>query len=178
MSANMNKLSIATLEKQPIVVHTDSSVLFETYHNLIRPQIIASDNLLIHQKMSLAKISLFIKNDGQTQLVNNFEVFYLLKTPDIEHALLSETISIVYIDVNQFCIKVIFYELIDIIAKYQKILDIEAIYKNLDNFLNPELNQRLFDKNIFSISTFCRLIGIHEQTYYKRCKKEESDVKK
>lgn len=173
----MDTLTIAALKKQSIVVYAESAALFELYNKLVRPRIMISDYLSIHQKISLTKISLLIKKDKLTQLVNNFEVFYLLKSPDIEHSL-SETIPIVSINTDQFCIKTIFYELLDIIAKYQKVLDIEAVYENLNNILTPELNQQLFSKNVFSIPTFCRLIGIHEQTYYKRCKKEKADVKK
>lgn len=178
----MDDVSIAKLKKQSIIIFPNNSILFDIYNHFIRPQILVSNNLPMHQQMSLAKITLFVKKDGQLQLVNNFEIFYLIKTYDTNQILLDQMISTVQINGDQFRIDTVFYELIDIIAKYQKLLDIEAIYQGINDFLTPELNQQLFRRNIFSILTFCSLIGIHEQTYYKRCKKEAIkgivDVKK
>lgn len=174
----MDTLTIAALKKQSIVVYAGSAALFELYSKLIRPRIMISDYLSIHQKISLTKISLFIKKDKYSQLINNFEILYLLKSANTDHILLSQTLPVVQVSEDQFRIDTLFYELTDIIAKYQRFLDIEAVYESLNNILTPELNQQLFSKNIFSIPTFCQLINIHAQTYYKRCKKEGTDVKK
>lgn len=175
---DMDTLRIAALKKQSIIVYADSAALFEVYNNLIRPKIMASNCLSIHQKISLTKITLFIKKDKSLQLINNFEIIHLLKDANTDHILLSQTLPVVQVSEEQFCIDTLFYELTNIIAKYQRLLDIEAVYESLNNILTPELNQQLFGKNTFSISTFCQLINIHEQTYYKRCEKDRADVKK
>lgn len=174
---NMENVSIAKLKKQSVFTFPESSTLFYIYQRLIRPQIQASNHLSTHQKMSFVKPILLMKKDNRIFLTNNFEIFYLLKTANIDQALLSQIILTVQISEDQFFVDTVFYELIDIITRYQKILNIEAIYQDLNEFLTPELNQQLFEKNIFSIPTFCYLINIHEQTYYKRCKKGGSSVK-
>ena len=166
----MDDVSIAKLKKQPIIIFPVSSILFDIYNRLIRPQIQASNQLFTYQKISFSNPTLFIKEGKKVFLVNNFEVFHTLKIVDSSQ-LLNQMISVIQISENQFRIDTVFYELIDIITRYQKILDIEAIYKDINEFLTPELNQQLFEKNIFYIPTFCNLISISEQTYYKRCKK-------
>lgn len=174
----MDDVSIAKLKKQSIIIFPDISILFDIYNRLIRPQIQASNELSTHQKMSVAKPTLLIKENKKTLLANNFEIFYILKAVDTSQVLLKHMIPVVQISEDQFRIDTVFYELISTIARYQKILDIAAIYRSLNHFLTPELNQQLFEKNIFSIPTFCHLINIHEQTYHKRCQKEGAGVKK
>lgn len=173
----MDDVSIAKLKKQPVIIFPNSSILFDIYNRLIRPKIQASNQLFTYQKMSFSNPTLFIKEGKKVFLVNNFEVFHTLKEDDSSQVL-NQMIPVVQISENQFRIDTVFYELMGIIAKYQKLLDIEAIYKSLNVFLTPETNQQLFEKNIFSIPTFCHLINIHEQTYHKRYKKEGAGVKK
>lgn len=137
----MDDVSIAKLKKQSIIIFPDISILFDIYDRLIRPQIQASNQLFTYQKMSFSNPTLFIKEGKKVFLVNNFEIFYILKAVDTSQVLLSQRIPIIQVSKNQFRIDTVFYELIDIITRYQKILDIEAIYQDLKEFLIPELNQ-------------------------------------
>ena len=166
----MDNISIAKLKKQSVIIFPDIAPLFEVYSKAIRPQIAASGNRSIHQEISLAKPIVCIRADKKLKLVNNFEAFYLLKTFDIEQRLLSQNLLIVPISEEQFCIRYVFYELIDIIAKYERKLDLELIFKQLKEFLTIDMNKQMFDKNVFAAATFCKLINVQEQTYYNRCK--------
>ena len=100
--------------------------------------------------------------------VNDFELFHLIKSPDVDFNVLGQKVSVRYIPKDQFNFDISFYELIYLIAKYNKEIDIKLIYTQLNEILDQEINQKLFGKNIFAITTFCRLINISEQTYYKR----------
>lgn len=166
----MDSISIAKLKKQSVIIFPDIAQLFEIYSKAIRPQIAASGNLTIHQKISLSKPTLCIGLDKKLHLVSNFEIFYLLKTFDIDQRLLSQNLLIGRISEEQFCIGYVFYELIDIIAKYEEKLNLELIFKQLKEFLTMDMNKQMFDKNVFAAATFCKLINVQEQTYYNRCK--------
>ena len=168
----MDSISITKLKKQSVIIFPDIAPLFEVYSKAIRPQIALSGNLSTHQKVSLSKPTLYIEVDKKLQLVNNFEVFYLLKTFDIDQQLLSQNLLIAPISEEKFCVRHVFYELIDIIAKYERKLDLELIFKQLKEFLTIDMNKQMFDKNVFAAATFCKLINVQEQTYYNRCKKK------
>lgn len=172
----MDNVTIAKLQKISVVIVNDIVKLFEIYNQFIRPQIKSSNTFIAYQNLTLAKPILFIKTGEVIQLVNNFEVFYLLKTVDLNQELCAEKVSIVKINEAQFEVKYAFYELIDIICRYQKYLDIRLIYIHLNRFLTADINQQLFSSKKFSIGTFCNLINIHEQTYYKRYKKDKNNV--
>ncbi|WP_352339056.1 hypothetical protein [Psychrobacter sp. 16-MNA-CIBAN-0192] len=170
----MDSVSITELRKRFVVVFPDIVKLCEIYIKNIRPYIKPAKILTIHQKASLARLTLYIKTDKNIQLVNNVELICLLKgacKEKIDQQLLSQKLMIVSINKEEFCIQSLFYELIEIIAKHQKKLDIKSIYEQLDRCLTLEMKQQMFGKNIFAAATFCKLIKIHEQTYYKRCKK-------
>lgn len=166
----MDSTSIARLKKQSVVIFPDIAPLFKIYSEAMRPIIHVSGSLSMHQESSLAKPILCIEADKKLQLVNNFEIFYFLKNSDIDQQRLSQNLLIASISEEQFCIRYVFYELIEIITKYQKKLNLELIYKQLDRYLTLEMKQQIFDKNVFAAATFCKLINVQEQTYYNRCK--------
>ena len=166
----MDNTSLTKLKNQYVIVAPDIAHLFEIYSKNIRSQIATSGNLSIHQKISLAKSTLYIRADKKLQLVNNFELYHLIKHSDIDQQLLSQNLLVGVISKEQFCIKYAFYELIEVIAKYQKQLNIELIYKQLDKCLTLDMKQQIFEKNVFAAATFCKLINVQEQTYYNRCK--------
>ena len=73
-----------------------------------------------------------------------------------------------YITRDDFNFDLCFYELIELIAKHKKKLDIKLIYKHLKRILDKQMTQRLFSKNIFAVTKFCELINITEQAYHER----------
>ena len=101
-------------------------------------------------------------------MLNNFELFHIAKSPYADFDVLRKEVAVKYISKNQFDFDISFYELIDLIAQHNKKINIKLIYTQLNEVLDREINQKLFGKNIFAITTFCRLINISEQTYYKR----------
>lgn len=148
----MDNFTIAKLQKTSVVIFNDIVKLFEIYNQFIRPQIRSSKAFIAYQKLALAKPILFIKIGEVVQLVNNFEVFYLLKTVSLNQELCAEKVSIVKINETQFEVKYAFYELIDIIGRYKKYLDIRLIYIHLNRFLTADINQQLFSsKNSLSV---------------------------
>lgn len=172
----MESITIAQLQKKPVEIFNDVIGLFDIYIKFIRPRIILSENFPIYQRLVLAKPTLFIELDEEIQLINSFEVFYFLETINSDNKISKGKILWGQISEAEFCIRYAFYELIDIIVRYSKSLDIELIYKHLDAFLTIEMKQQLFNKKNFSIATFCEELNIHEQTYYKRREKGLTDV--
>lgn len=174
----MDNTSIAQLQKQPVFIFSDITELFEVYSKDIRPRIKETGSLSIHQKASIAKPTLYIKTDKKIQIINNLELFYILKDPNLSRNLLTKPLSTVQINEAQFCIQYVFYELIENIVKYQKNLNIKSIYEQLNKYLNIDMKQKILGENNFHVTTFCKLIHLQEQTYYNRCKKRAKNANK
>ncbi len=163
----MNTASIAKLQRTTILIFPQFIGLFDIYTNQIRP-LIDVHTLKIEQSLAYSKPTLFIKNEEKWLLVNNFELYHLLKSPHIDQKILKQEMLISDINKEQIKFGIPFYELIGIIARHKKRLDLKLIYKYLNELLTKETNQQLFGKNIFPITIFCQLINITEQTYHKR----------
>ena len=163
----MKSLSIAKLQTLNVLVYPEIISLFDIYTCHIRP-LLNSQAIELEQSNTCLKLTCFIKEEEKWFLLNNFELFHLIKSPDADFSVLRQKVAVQYISKDQFDFDISFYELIDLIAKYNKKIDITLIYTQLNEALDQEINQKLFGKNIFAITTFCRLINISEQTYYKR----------
>ena len=163
----MKSLSIAKLQTLNVLVYPETISLFDIYTCHIRP-LLNSQAIELEQSNACSKLTYFIKKEEKWFLLNNFELFHIAKSPYIDFDVLREEIAVKYISKKQFNFDISFYELIDLIAKYNKKIDIKLIYTQLNEILDQEINQKLFGKNIFAITTFCQLIKINEQTYYKR----------
>ena len=59
----------------------------------------------------------------------------------------------------------IFKELITIIKNHQKKLPIKSIYTAIKSLLPPNICQKMFHKNVFTIEQYCQLIDISTATY-------------
>lgn len=159
-------LTVAKLQTTPVVIFEGVLELYNLYTCHIRPFI--SEAFKLKHSAAWTKTTLFIKEDKRWFLVNNFELFHLIKSPDVDFNVLGKKVSVRYIPKDQFNFDISFYELINLIAQHNKTIDIKLIYTQLNEILDQEINQKLFGKNIFAITTFCQLIKINEQTYYKR----------
>ncbi|WP_413519891.1 hypothetical protein [Psychrobacter glacincola] len=169
---SLKSLSIAKLQTTSVLIFQGVLDLFNIYTCYIRPFI--TEAFKLEQSAVWTKTTLFIKEDKKWFLVNNFELFHLIKSHDVNFSVLRQDVPVRYISKNQFEFDLCFYELIELIAQHNKKLDIKLIYTHLKNILDRRMNQQLFGKNIFAITTFCRLINITEQTYHTRCSKEVS----
>lgn len=163
----MKSLSIAKLQTLNVLVYPEIISLFDIYTCHIRP-LLNSQAIELEQSNACSKLTCFIKEEEKWFLLNNLELFHIAKSPYIDFDVLKKEVAVKYISKNQFNFDISFYELIDLIAKYNKEIDIKLIYTQLNEILDQEINQKLFGKNIFAITTFCQLIKINEQTYYKR----------
>ena len=152
--------TIARLQTNTVLVFQDVIELFNIYTSHIRP--------FICEALNLEKTTVFIKEDKKWFLVNNFELFHLIKSPDVGFNVLKKKVSVRYITRDDFNFDLCFYELIELIAQHNKKLDIKLIYKQLKSSLDKQRNQQLFDKNIFAVTKFCELLRITEQTYHAR----------
>ncbi|MCG3878456.1 hypothetical protein [Psychrobacter sp. Ps6] len=163
----MDRISIAKLQKNTVTIHPDIISLFDIYVNHIRPSM-GSHDIEMEQNRVFFRPTLFIKEKTVWSMVNNFELYYSLKLFSIDQKLVRKDVSIGSISEEQLVSGIPFYELVDIIARYKKLLDIKLIYTCLNEILTISMNQALFNKNTFPITTFCQLININEQTYHKR----------
>ena len=169
---SLNFLSIAKLQTTPVLVFQDALSLFNIYTYHIRPFI--NDAYKLGQSSAWDRSTFFIKEDKQRFLANNFELFHLVKSPDVDFNVLIQKVEVQYLSKDDFEFELCFYELIELIALHNKKLDIKLIYRQLKTILNKQMNQQLFGKNIFAVTTFCQLINITEQTYHARRSKEVS----
>lgn len=163
----MDRISIAKLQKNTVIIHPNIVGLFKIYANHIRSPM-DNHNVKIEQNRVFFKPTLFIKKEKTWLIVNNFELYHFLKMVDMDQQLVRKEVSIGSINEEQLVFGIPFYELIDIIARYKKYLDIKLIYTCLNELLTTSMNQALFNKKTFPITTFCQLININEQTYHKR----------
>ena len=163
----MKSLSIAKLQTLNVLVYPKIISLFDIYTCHIRP-LLNSQTIELEQSNACSRLTCFIKEKEKWFLLNNFELFHIAKSPYIDFDVLKKEVAVKYTSKNQFNFDISFYELIDLIEKYNKKIDIKIIYTQLNDILDQEINQKLFGKNIFAITTFCQLIKINEQTYYKR----------
>lgn len=164
---DMKPLSIAKLQILNVLVYPQVISLFDIYTGHIRP-LLDSKAIALEQINACSKLTCFIKEDEKWFLLNNFELFHIAKSPYADFDVLRKEVAVKYISKSQFVFDISFYELIKLTAQHNKKIDIKLIYAQLNKVLDQEMNQKLFGKNIFTIPTFCRLINISEQTYYKR----------
>ena len=163
----MKSLSIAKLQTLNVLVYPKITSLFDIYTCHIRP-FLNSQAIELEQSNACSKLTCFIKEEEKWFLLNNFELFHIAKSPYIDFDVLRKEVPVKYMSKNQFNFDISFYELIDLIAQHNKKIDIKLVYTQLNKHLDQDINQKLFGKNIFAITTFCQLINISEQTYYKR----------
>ena len=163
---SMKSLSIGKLQKNTVLVFQGVLGLFNIYTCHIRPLI--TEALTVEYSAALTRPTLFIEENKKQFIVNNFELFHLIKSPHVDFNVLRQEVSVRYILKDDFNFDLCFYELIASIAQHNKKLDIKLIYRQLKTILDKQMNQQLFGKNIFAVTKFCELINITVPTYYAR----------
>ena len=163
---SLKSLSIAELQTTTVLVFQDALSLFNIYTYHIRPFI--SDAYKLGQSSAWDRSTFFIKENKKHFLVNNFELFHIIKNPDVDFNVLIQKVEVQYLSKDDFEFELCFYELIELIALHNKKLDIKLIYRQLKTILNKQMNQQLFSKNIFTVTKFCELLHITEPTYHAR----------
>lgn len=159
-------LSVANLQTTSVLVFQGVLDLFNIYTFHIRPLI--TEAFKLEHSAAWTKTTLFVKENKKWFLVNNFELFHLIKSPNIDFNVLRQKVSVRFIPKDDFNFDLCFYELIELIAQHNKKLDIKLIYSDLKKISDKQMNQQLFGKNIFAVTKFCELIDITEQTYHAR----------
>ncbi|WAI87353.1 hypothetical protein SC65A3_00807 [Psychrobacter sp. SC65A.3] len=162
----MKTTTIAKLKKDTILIFPSTVDLFLIYSHHIRP-FIDTHTLTIEQNSKKSKHTLFVKNEKKLFLVNNFELYHIIKDPDTNQKTPKKQVEIINITEDQFDFKMMFDELIEIIAQHKNNLNVKIIHKHLIKILTKEMNKLFFNKNIFTIPNFCQLINITEPTYHK-----------
>ena len=79
----MDRMSIAKLQKNTVMIHPDIISLFDIYVNHIRPSM-NSHNIEMEQNRVFFRPTLFIKEKTVWSMVNNFELYYFLKSFKID----------------------------------------------------------------------------------------------
>ena len=163
----MDKTSIAKLQKKGMLLSPLIVDLFKIYTEHIRP-VIDSDNLKLEQRRAFFKPTLLIKSEKKHLLANNFELYHIIKIHSLDQGTLKQDVLISLLSEEECNFGIAFFELIDIVSRHKTILDLRVIYENLSKILTAEMTQKLLKKNIFSIITFCTLIGITDRAYHIR----------
>lgn len=163
----MDITTIAKLQKEGLLLSPLIVDLFKIYTEHIRP-VIDSDNLKLEQRRALFKPTLIVKSDKKQLLANNFELYHLIKSHNLDQDTLKQNVLVSSLTEEESNLGIAFFELIEITSRYKAILDLSIIYTKLNNILTKDMTQKLFKKNIFSIITFCTLIGITDRAYHAR----------
>lgn len=166
----MKSLTLANLRKRAIFVASEVIPLFQIYSKLIYPHL-KDCHLRNERSFALSKPSLFIKDEKSLFLVHNFELYNILKMTDISDEMLEHEVLYSEINADYFIFELAFYELIQLIARYPKLVNLGYAYETLDESLSPEVCDELFGKNSFPKSMFYNLINFPERTFYNRMKK-------
>ncbi len=93
-------LSVAKLQTTPVLIFEGVLDLFNIYTCHIRPFI--TDALKIERSAALTRPTLFIKEDKKQFMVNNFELFHLIKSPDVDFNVLGQKVSVSFIPKDDF----------------------------------------------------------------------------
>lgn len=166
----MDITTIAKLQKKGVFISPIIADLFEIYAADIRPFLDKGKNksLKLEQRRALFRPTILVKSDKKQLLANNFELYYLIKSHNLDQGTLKQNILVSSLTEDECNFGIAFFELIEIISRYKAILDLRVIYTKIDNILTKDMTQKLFKKNIFSIITFCTLIGITDRAYHSR----------
>ena len=166
----MDITTIAKLQKKGVFISPVITDLFEIYTADIRPVLEKQKNKLLKldQRRALFKPTLIVISEKKQLLVNNFELYYLIKNHNSVQDTLKQNVLVSSLTTEEGSFGIAFFELIEITSRYKAILDLSIIYTKLNNILTKDMTQKLLKKNIFSIKTFCALIGITERAYHIR----------
>ena len=162
----MEIITVAKLKKDTVLIFPSAVNLFLIYSHHIRP-FIDTHTLIIERNANKSKYTLFVKDEKKLFLVNNFELYHIIKDPDTDQKTLKKRVEIINITENKFDFQMAFDELIEIIAQHKNDLNVKVIHNQLKKILTKEMNRQFFNKNIFTIPKFCQLINITEPTYHK-----------
>ena len=169
----MDITTIAKLQKKGIFISPVIADLFEIYASDIRPLLDKEKNKLLklEQRRALFKPTILVKSEKKQLLANNFELYYLLKSDNLDQSIIKQNIIISSFAQDECNFGIAFFELIDILSRHKALLDLKVILEKLQKILTEDMTQNLLKKNFFAITTFCQLIGITEQAYYSRIKR-------
>lgn len=166
----MDITTIAKLQKKGVLISPIIANLFEIYTAYIRPVLVKQKDkhLKLEQRRALFKPTLIVKSEKKQLLANNFELYYLIKSNNLDQGSLKQNVLVSSLTEDECNLGIAFFELIEITSRHKAILDLSIIYTKLNNILTKDMTQKLLKKNIFSIRTFCALIGITERAYHVR----------
>lgn len=164
----MDIISIAKLQKKGILISPVIADLFKIYAEDIRPFLDQNKNLKLEQRRALFKLTILVKSDKKQLLANNFEIYYLLKSHNLDQDKLRQNVLISSSAQDECNFGIAFFELIDIISRHKALLDLKVILEKFQKILTEDMTQNLLKKNDFSAAIFCKLICLTEQAYHAR----------
>lgn len=168
----MDITTIAKLQKKGIFISPVIGDLFGIYSEDIRPFLDKQKDkhLKLEQRRAFFKPALIIKSEKKQLLVNNFELYYLIKSHNLDQDTFKQNVLVSSLTEEDGIFGIAFFELIDIISRHKHILglDLKVIYQKLNKLLTEDMTQKLLKKNMLSIKTFCTLIGITDRAYHIR----------
>ena len=169
----MDMTSVAKLQKKSIFISPLIVNFFEIYSEDIRPFLgnEKDKNLNLEQRRALFKPTILIKSKEKQLLANNFEIYYLLKSHNLDQETLRLNMFVSSLTDDQLNFNTAFFELIDIVSRYKVLLDLKVILGKLQKILTKDKTQSLLKKNDFSAAIFCKLICLSEQAYHARNKR-------
>lgn len=162
---NMQLTNLAKTQQRSIVLYPESVPLYKIYNQFIHPHL-KPHQINLEISIALSKPLLCIKVKKLLFLVHGFPLFNFLKSLDTSSEILIREFFLIEINDDLYRFELAFYELIEMISRYHKVLDLEKIYSNLNELLNPNICQRFFGKDELTVAEFCRLINVPQRTYY------------
>ena len=164
----MDIMSIAKLQKKGLFIYPVIADLFKIYAEDIRPFLDNEKYLKLEQRRALFKPTILIKNEQKQLLANNFELYYLFKSHNLDQDTLRQNVLISSLTDDECNFGIAFFELVDIVSRHKALLDLKVILEKLQKILTEDMTQNLLKKNDFSAAIFCKLICLTEQAYHAR----------
>ena len=164
----MDIATIAKLQKKGILIFPVVADLFKVYAEDIRPVLEKNKLLKLEQRRALFRPTILVKSEKKQLLANNFEIYYLLKSENLDQNIIKQNIIISSFAQDECNFGIAFFELIDILSRHKALLDLKVILEKLQKILTEDMTQNLLKKNDFSAATFCKLICLTEQAYHAR----------
>lgn len=160
----MDITTIAKLKKKGIFISSVIADLFEIYASDIRPFLDKEKNKLLEleQRRALFRPTILVKSEKKQLLANNFEIYYLLKSDNLDQSIIKQNIIISSFAQDECNFGIAFFELIDILSRHKALLDLKVILEKLQKILTEDMTQNLLKKNDFSAAIFCKLICLTE----------------
>lgn len=142
---NMQLTTLAKFQQRTTMLYPEAVPLYEIYNQLIHPSL-KPHQIQLEISIALSRPLHCVKVNKALLLVHSFPLLNILKGADTSPELLKRDFFLIEINNDLYRFELAFYELIEMISRYNKQVKLEQIYNSLNEILNPDICQKLLGK--------------------------------